>query len=201
MKVTIKQLCLGAETLKYWNHYHNDEEAITIYANNQGVRPINDESHLIICNDSIDMGTVTQFIKSNCTFNLKSIKLQTNIHLDYASLELMTKQLKNIKSLDIDAIGVHSEIFNGLLKHCKILEHLQITHIGQYNTDWLRQQYLKLKSVSIRNGYLDDLKIGEFFRLNPNITDGGSQELHFKTCKISNVYALNVKMVWKPVTF
>lgn len=172
-----------------WNHC--DTEAIKIFANHHGIRLINNkESHLrnfgkfisniIICNYSIDMDAVAHFIKSKCSSNLKSIKLQTNISLNSTSLEMITEQLNSIKSLNIAAIGVKSDLFNGLLKHCKNLEHLEIAQIGQYNTDWLHQQYSNLKSVSMHGGHLDNNldediilveRIGEFFRLNSNITD------------------------------
>lgn len=88
---------------------------------------------------------IYRFIKLNCSAELKSIRLRTDIMLGSSLTESIKDQIKSVTNLEISCFGSNQANFDNLLKYCENIECLRIHIFLVYfefngirdNLDWL----------------------------------------------------------------
>lgn len=133
---------------------------------------------------------VYRFIKSNCAAELKSIWLNSSVIIDSTISETIQDQLNSVKVLKIHYLSNADDVYDGLLKHCKNIECIDIylfdvrrfyTRFGEEPNaiGWFHHEYPKLKllqfSLMNANGENDQQilvkSLNAFFNQDPNFKD------------------------------
>lgn len=104
------------------------------------------------------------FVKTNCGENLKSLKFNIPCRITEEHVVTIKEKLQHLERISISEPSPRSNVYDGLLKHCENLKHLEIHSRRDTDTFWLLHNFEHLESIDIHlMGKNDSIQIELFF--------------------------------------